>query len=87
MTPRRYYTRAQGSPHPGALNILGPKPADHPTTGQICPACGKPMAEGSYTTLVPLGPGDDPNAQRRCRMGRVYTAVAVEIHWACATGE
>jgi hypothetical protein len=62
---------------------FGPKPADHPSVGQDCPACHKPFVEGDYTTLVALGPGDDPEAQQRAAAGYAYTAVAVEIHYAC----
>jgi hypothetical protein len=42
--------------------------------------------EGEYSALVPLGPGDDEEAQAKCLEGRYYNAVAVEIHWACAGG-
>ena len=69
-----------------ALERLEPKPDDHPTIGDRCPACGKPFREGDYTTLVPLGPGDDPENQRKARENQAYNAVAVEAHWKCATG-
>lgn len=65
---------------------FGPQPDDH----QIhvpCAACGKPFLKGCYTTLIPLGPGEDPEAQARCREGRPYNAVAAILHWECATGE
>ena len=66
---------------------FGPKAADHPSVGKPCPACQKPLAAGAFTTLVPLGPGDSEEARERARAGRPYNAVAVEIHWSCATGE
>jgi hypothetical protein len=68
---------------------FGPKKTDQDEDGKIraCEACGKPFKKGDFTTLVSLGPGDDPEAQENCRMGRVYNAVAIEIHWICATGE
>jgi hypothetical protein len=69
------------------LRKFGPKTADHPSVGWDCPACHKPFAPGDYTMLVALGPGDDPEAQEKCRDGRFYNAVALEVHWACATGE
>lgn len=69
------------------MRMYGPKPADHPSVGQPCPACGIAFEAGNYTTLVPLGPGDDPEEQMKCLEGHPYTAVAVEVHWACATGE
>lgn len=63
---------------------FGPKSADHPSIGELCPACKKPFAPGDYTTLIALGPGDDPDAQARARAGRAYNAVAVKVHWDCA---
>jgi hypothetical protein len=69
------------------LRKFNPLTADHPLVGDICPACGKAFEEGDATTLIPLGPGDDAEAQARCRAGRAYNAVAAPIHWACATGE
>lgn len=69
------------------LRPFGPKRADHPSCGKACTACKQPMAEGQYTTLVALGPGDNGEAQARARAGRPYNAVAVEVHWTCATGE
>lgn len=66
---------------------FGPKTVTHPTVGKECPACNVSFKEGDYTTLVSLGPGDDEDAQARAREGRPYNAVALEVHWACATGE
>jgi hypothetical protein len=66
---------------------FGPKKADHPGIGNPCPACKQSFVAGDYTTLVMIGPGDDPDAQERARAGRVYNAVAVEAHWTCVTGE
>ena len=70
-----------------SLRCFGPKTADHPSVGQKCPACQKPFRPGDFTTLVPVGPGDDPEEQEKCREGRGYIAAAVEVHWSCATGE
>lgn len=66
------------------MRPYGPKKADHPSIGEPCAACRAPFAEGEMTTLVPLGPGGDPESQRRAREGRAYSAVAVEVHAACA---
>lgn len=55
--------------------------------GERCKACGESFKEGDYTTIVPLGPGDDPEAQEKAREGRPYNAVAIQIHWKCATGK
>lgn len=64
---------------------FGPRPENAPVGP--CPACHKPFVVGDYTTLIPLGPGDDPEQQERAAEGRVYNAVAVEVHWTCATGK
>jgi hypothetical protein len=69
------------------MRRFGPKAADHPSVGERCPACRIEFEAGDYTTLVTLGPGDDPESQRRALAGRAYNAVAVEVHWSCATGE
>lgn len=68
------------------LRKFGPKAADHPSVGETCPACHKPFKEGDYTTLIALGPGNDEGARERCKEGRPYNAVAVEVHYACAAG-
>jgi hypothetical protein len=64
----------------------GPKKKDHPTCGSECVACNKPMKEGQYTTLVPIGPGIDDSARKSARNGKGYNAVCVEVHWSCVTG-
>lgn len=69
------------------LRMFGPKLPIHPSVGNPCPACGAPFKAGDYTTLVGLGPGSDPHEQEHARQGRPYTAVAVEVHWTCATGQ
>jgi hypothetical protein len=68
------------------LRKFGPKTGGHPSVNKPCPACGVTFQVGDYTTIVPLGPGNDPEAQERARTGRPYNAVALEVHWACATG-
>lgn len=70
------------------LRKFGPKPEDFDPEGyKPCVACQVPFKVGDYSTLIPLGPGDDPEAQARCVAGRPYNAVAVEVHWTCATGK
>lgn len=66
---------------------FGPKEENHPSIGEQCPACYEPFNEGDYTCLVVLGPGNDPEEGEKAREGRVYNAVAMEVHWRCATGE
>lgn len=66
---------------------FGPKSPDHYSVGNPCPACKEPFAAGDYTTLVTIGPGDNPESQERAREGRPYNAIAVEAHWTCVTGQ
>ena len=69
------------------MRKYGPKPPDHPSIGEACPGCNVPFKEGDYTTLVPIGPGDDLAARQLAREGRTYSAVSLEVHWGCATGK
>ena len=69
------------------LRKFGPKSADHFSVGKPCTACQVPFKEGDYTTLITLGPGDDPEERIKAWEGRAHIAVATEVHWACATGE
>lgn len=69
------------------LRKFGPKDAGHPSIGEQCPACHVPFEPGDYTTLIMLGPADNTEARQRARGGLPYNAVALEVHWACATGE
>ena len=69
------------------MRKFGPKTVDHPSIGDPCPACKRPFTAGDFTVLIPLGPGMNPEQRQRAREGRPYNAVAIEVHWACATGE
>ena len=69
------------------LRKFSPLPKDHHLIGDTCHACNQTFKEGEITTLVALGPGDDPEARRLCREGNTYNAIAIPIHWSCATGE
>lgn len=70
-----------------AVKMYGPKDASHWSVGKLCPACEDPFKEGDFTTLISLGPGKDPEAQKKAAAGEAYNAVAQELHWSCATGE
>lgn len=66
--------------------VFGPLVEGNAEIGKPCPACQKPFAIGQYTTLVALGPSDDPEQQALARDGRPYIAVAIQAHYACVTG-
>lgn len=85
MTNPDYFSRTWPSAY--RPQRFGPKDAGHPGIGTECPACHVPFAAGDFTTLVVLGPGADAEARERCRAGRAYDAVAIEVHWSCVTGE
>ena len=65
------------------LRKFGPRQT-HPS--RECPACHNVFIPGDYTTLIALGPGADPEEQAKAAVGHAYNAVAIEVHWACATG-
>jgi len=71
------------------LNKYAPLIPTHPAirNGETCPACKKTFQVGDTTTLITLGPGDNPISQENARKGNAYNAVCVLVHWACATGE
>ncbi len=66
---------------------MGPLLTEHPLVGDKCPACHRLFQAGDWVTLIPLGPGSNPESQRKCREGQAYNAVAAPVHWSCATGE
>ena len=63
--------------------------AQHPLVvdGTVCQACRVAFREGDIVTLVPLGPGADTDERKAARDGRAFTAIALQVHLACATGE
>jgi hypothetical protein len=66
---------------------MGPLTPDHPLLDKdTCAACHQPFKAGQYVTLIALGPGDDEEERTKARKGNPYNAVAVPVHWACATG-
>lgn len=65
---------------------FGPKHEDHPSVGKKCPACNAFFVAGDFTTIVPLGPGNDPEERERAATGKPYNAIGLEVHYACATG-
>lgn len=71
------------------MRKMGPLKKDHPlvTEKEKCPACRVEFKTDDFVTLISLGPGDDTEARQRARHDEAYNAVAVPVHWACATGE
>lgn len=73
--------------HIANLPKIGPKPVRHPTIGGLCPMCNERFLVNDYTTLIPLGPGGDAMERFKCRQGEPYEGYAMEVHYACATGD
>ncbi len=71
------------------MRKMGPLIEFHPLikNNDKCPACNIPFRFNDYVTIIPLGPGNDPEAQRQAREGHPYNAVGSVVHWSCATGE
>ena len=55
--------------------------------GKQCAICKQTIREGDTICLIPLGPGADKEAQKKCRENKSYNSIAVISHWSCATGE
>lgn len=64
-----------------------PAPVSDSEIGVPCPACLVPLATGDMVAVLLLGPGADPVARAAALAGEAYDAVAVEMHWACRTGD
>lgn len=64
--------------------IFGPKTADHPSIGNECHGCRRVFVAGDFTTLVIIGPGDDPEEHEKALAGRAHNAIAIEVHAYCA---
>jgi hypothetical protein len=58
---------------------------EHPR--RVCPGCDRVFAPGETIGMITIGPGPDPEEREKARNGRGYIAVALPVHWACATGE
>lgn len=67
---------------------FAPLSVDHPLVVELtpCAACKVAFVAGDETTLVPLGPGNNPEARQLAAEGRPYNAVAAVVHWTCHTG-
>ena len=67
---------------------MGPLRADHWLVREAgrCPACERIFSPGDFVTLFGIGPGADVQAREAARLGRPYNAIALAVHYACATG-
>lgn len=75
----------EGKPY--GSSVFGPKPIDHPSIGFPCGICGHQFIPGDMTLLGPEGPDpDDEEMVERARVGRVFNAIAKELHVECAMG-
>jgi hypothetical protein len=52
-----------------------PLPVGHPSIGEPCGVCKRPLEAGDETTLVPI--------ELPPRDGRAHTVEAALCHWAC----
>jgi hypothetical protein len=80
-----FYVRVQGRPA-ATQRVWGPLEAgekDAAVLAMMCPGCFADFAPGEYVTLVVIGPGRDPEAQRKAAADQFYSAVAIPAHAAC----
>lgn len=77
--------RAQGGKEREAMRAFPPFTGDHPSLdGGECAVCGVRFVAGDVPALIPLGPGDDLEAQAKAMRGGWYSCHAVIAHAACA---
>lgn len=85
-----HVSEIEGSGTPAPIETagrIGPQLVNDKAVGQACPACKVKLAKGDFVAVVVLGPGADKRARDAARNGKPYEAVAIELHWACATGQ
>lgn len=71
---------------PNDLRKFAPLNDGHPALGGHCQACGRRFCFGDITALVALGPGDDDEERDKAKAGCWFNAVAILLHWSCASG-
>jgi len=86
MTKPSTPTTTRGFKKPKDMRKFLPLEAGDRLLKKTCPACEGKFIIGDEVTLVPLGPGPSPEARYRARQRRPYNAVALPVHWGCATG-
>jgi hypothetical protein len=67
------------------MRAFPPFEDDHPSLdGGECAVCGHRFVVGDTPTIIPLGPGDDLEAQAKAMRGGWYSCLGVLAHAACA---
>jgi len=80
-----HVTEIDGYAPPATEATAGPIEARD--IGETCPACGQQIRAGQMVAVLILGPGADPDARAKARAGEAYDAAAIDVHWACRTGD
>ena len=55
--------------------------------GVACPSCNTSLQPGDLCTLVPIGPGADPEARRAARLNVRFNVASLIVCWPCVSGE
>ena len=55
--------------------------------GVACPSCNTSLQPGDFVTLVPVGPGPDPDRRRAARMSAPFDVASLIVCWPCVSGE
>lgn len=69
-----------------AAGRFGPLREDHPSVGERCPLCGRPLLAGDRPCLVALGPADEEE-RAKAAAGRAHNAEALVAHESCVWGD
>jgi hypothetical protein len=76
--------RVQGGHEREAMRAFPPLAADHPSVGDVCAVCGEELLADAIVTVIPLGPGADPDDQAKATRGGWYSCLGVIGHASCA---
>jgi hypothetical protein len=69
------------------LSRLKAGPLEARDIGALCPACEKSIEAEQMVSILLLGPGGNPAEREKARAGQPYNTCAIEVHWACRTGD
>jgi hypothetical protein len=69
------------------IRTFGPKQADHPSIGKLCPRCGKPFKCGDFTALIAIEGGfSSKEDEQKALAGHPFNIECEEVHYECAIG-